>query len=69
MRRSLLKGYRKCPGPAKHSRAHFRLKRDVRHIITTVVQRITRPVDELDVVISATHVLGRGSEQLASDDI
>jgi hypothetical protein len=69
MRRSLLKGYRKCPGPAKHSRAHFRLKRDVRHIITTVVQRITRPVDELDVVISATQVLGRGSEQLASDDI
>jgi hypothetical protein len=45
------------------------LKREVRHIITTVVERITRPVDELDVVIDATQVLGRGSEQLASDDI
>jgi hypothetical protein len=45
------------------------LKREVRHIITTVEQGNARPAEELDVVQTAIHIYARRTAQLASDDI
>jgi len=47
----------------------FRLKREVRDLITTVEQGNARPIEEVDIIKRPADIDARRPEQLASNDI